>query len=161
MGDAIRTNQNVHSWGSIILKMLDGDRYYGFRAIEYGDKRERVLVYGGGRAHGPRGKTSGKYTPDNVKLTYLKASAQALRDALAARAEDGKSYGNVEFIMVVQTIEPGEIPLTVEIHGCTIDVDSTSHAESADPLEENFELSCRKIIRNGKTLYDQTEGDTL
>src|SRR5688572_8843595 len=110
MSDAIRVNQNTHSWGSIILK-LDGERYYGCTAISYGDKRERTKGYGLGAHHAPRGRSAGKYTVEPVKLTMYRSSAQEFRNALAARSPDGISYGDVEFQIVVQTIEPGEIPL--------------------------------------------------
>jgi hypothetical protein len=136
MSDSIRVNGNQVSYGSIICK-VNGDRFYGFTAISYGDKRERTKAYGMGRHHAPRGRSAGKYSTD---------------------PRDGKSYGNVEFTIEVQFIEPGEDPMSVTLERCVIVSDSASHEESADPLKEELEIDCMLIRRNGKTLFDGTEG---
>jgi hypothetical protein len=157
MSDAIRVNGNQVGWGSIVLK-VDGDRFYGFTAVSYGDKRERSKAYGMGRHHAPRGRTAGKYSTDPVKLTGWKSSVEELRIALAARAGDGKSYGNVEFTIEVQFIESGETPMSVTLERCVIVADVATHDESADPLKEELEIDCMLIRRNGKVLADATEG---
>lgn len=157
MSDLIRINGNQVSYGSIIVK-VNGDRFYGFTAISYGDKRERVKAYGMGRHHAPRGRSAGKYSTDPVKLTGWKASVAKLRDELAALSRDGKSYGNVEFTIEVSFIEPGEDPMSVTLERCVIVSDTASHEESADPLKEELEIDCMLIRRNGKTLFDGTEG---
>lgn len=160
MADQIRVNSNLHSWGSIKLK-VDGEQYYGFTSISFGDKRERVKAYGMGRHHAPRGRSSGKYTTDPVKLGGPKSSIQALRKSLAARAADGKSYGNVEFLIVVQYIEAGEEPMHVEIGRCVLTGNSSSDEENADPKSEEVEIDPMWITRNGLTLFDATEGAPL
>src|SRR5262245_59098964 len=109
MADPIRVNGNQYSWGSIRMKAAD-EVWSGFTAITYSDKRERVHAYGMGRAHAPRGRSSGKYTVENVKLTGWKNSVQLFRAGLALKSADLRSYGNVEFQIVVQYIESGEIP---------------------------------------------------
>lgn len=157
MADAIRINGSQHSWGSIVLK-LDGDRYYGFTAISYADKRERVKAYGMGRHHAPRGRSRGKYTTEPVKLTGWKSSIQALRAALAARAADGVSYGDVEFEIAVQYVEEGEQPMNVAIERCVIVGNSSSDEESADPLKEEIEIDCMLIRRNALVLFDAAQG---
>ena len=55
MADAIRVNDTQLSWGSIRC-IIDGEPYFGFTAISYADKRERVKAYGMGRHHAPRGQ---------------------------------------------------------------------------------------------------------
>ena len=106
MSDQIRVNGNQLSWGSIILK-LDQDVFTGFTSISFADKRERVKAYGQGRHHAPRGRSRGKYTIEPVKLTGWKDSVQIFRTQLAARSPDGKSYGDVEFQIIVQYVEIG------------------------------------------------------
>lgn len=157
MSDAVRINGNQHSWGSIILK-IDGDRYYGFTAISYNDKRTRSKGYGLGRHHAPRGRTRGKYELDPVKLTGWKSSIQELRRALATRSANGLSYGDVEFQVTVQYIENGEQPITVEIERCVITGNSASDEENPDPLKEELEIDCMLIRRNGLTLFDSSQG---
>ena len=157
MADEIRVNGNQHSWGSIKVK-LDGVPYYGFKAVSYGDKRERVKAYGMGKHQAPRGRSRGKYTVDNCKLGGPPASVQILREALAAKSVDGISYGDVEFEVVVQYIEGQELPITVQLERCVIVANATTNEESADPLTEEIELDVMKIFRNGVTLFDASEG---
>lgn len=157
MADPIRVNGNVHSWGSIIIK-LDDERYHGFNKINYGDARERTKAYGTGKHHAPLGRTSGKYAPEPVVLGGRKGAVQVLRDALAAKSASGTSYGSVEFEIVVQFIEGEDTPITVELSRCVVTKDSSSHEENADPLNDELELDTMLIRRNGKTLFDESEG---
>jgi hypothetical protein len=157
MADQIRVNGNQISWGSIIFK-LDSERFTGFTAISYSDKRERVKAYGMGRHHAPRGRSRGKYTVEPVKITGWTASVQALREGLARRAADGVSYGDVEFQGLVQYIEATEQDITVELDRLVWLTNTTSNEEAPDPLKEEFELDCMLIRRNGLVLFDQTEG---
>jgi hypothetical protein len=156
MADALRVNGNQVSWGSIVLK-IDSERYYGFTSISFSDKRERVKAYGTARHHAPRGRSRGKYTIDPVKLVGWKTSIAALRAALAARSEDGISYGDVEFEVVVQYTEANEEPQTVVIERCVWASNSTSDEESADPLKEEIELDAMLIRRNDLVLFDSSE----
>jgi len=160
VADLIRVNGNQHSWGSIVLK-VGGERFFGFTAISYSDKRERVIAYGMARHQAPRGRSRGKYTIEPVKLTGWKGSVQALRDQLANFAVDGVSYGDVEFEIVVQYVEAdptGETPMTVELERCVWTGNSVSEEEGPDPLKEEIEINCMLIRRNGLTLFDNSLG---
>lgn len=157
MSDEIRVNGNLYSWGSIKLK-VQGELFHGFTSITYADKRERVKGYGMGRHHAPRGRSAGKYSTDPVKLAGPKSTMQALRATLAALAPDRRSYGNVVFLIVVQYVEPGEIPMNVEIERCVLTGNSTTDEENPDPKAEEVEIDCMLIRRNGLTLFDDTEG---
>jgi len=157
MSDGIRVNGNQLSWGSIVLK-LRGEDYYGFTAISYADKVERVKAYGMGRHHAPRGRSRGKYTLENVKLTGWKSSAQIFREALAQASNSGTSYGNVEFLISVLYSEPDEPNVAVEIGGCVYVATTSSEEESADPLKEEIEIDPMYIRRNGLVLFEDAEG---
>lgn len=157
MSDQIRVNGNQLSWGSIVLK-LDQDVFTGFTSISFADKRERVKAYGQGRHHAPRGRSRGKYTIEPVKLTGWKGSVQIFRKQLAARSADGKSYGDVEFQVIVQYVEADETPLTVAIERCVWAGNSSSDEESADPLKEEIEIDAMLIRRNGLVLFDASQG---
>lgn len=156
-GDPVRINGNQLSWGSIKVK-VDGESFFGFTSLSYGDKRERVKAYGMGKHHAPRGRSRGKYTVEPVKLTGPKSTVQALRERLAAKADDGASYGNVEFEIVAQYIEADELPITVEIERCVWMTNTSSEEENPDPLTEDIEIDAMKIRRNGAVLFDETEG---
>jgi hypothetical protein len=157
MSDQLRINGNQYSWGSIVLK-LDNDVFTGFTGLTYADKRERVKAYGMGRHHAPRGRSRGKYSTDPVKLTGWRGSVQIFRRQLALRAIDQRSYGDVEFQIVSQYIEIGEIPLTVEIDRCVIIGNSTTDEENPDPLKEELEIDCMLIRRNQLVLFDGSQG---
>ncbi len=156
MSDSIRVNGNQLSWGSIRL-ILDNQPYSGFTGISYGDKRERVKAYGMGRHHAPRGRSSGKYSTESVKLTGWRSSVAIFRSALAARATDQKSYGSVEFMITVLYSEPSEPNIDVQILGCVWIGGTASDEESPDPLKEEVEIDCMSILRNGLTLFDSSE----
>lgn len=158
MADALRINGNAVSWGSIELK-IDQEKYTGFTSIGFSDKRERVKGYSVGRHHAPTRRSRGKYTVDPVKLVGWKSSVQALRAALAAKSKDGKSYGDVEFQVVVQYVEDNEDPQTIVIDRCVWSSNSTSDEESPDPLKEEIELDAMLIKRNGLVLFDASEGE--
>lgn len=157
MSDEVRVNGNLHSWGSITVKVAE-EAYYGFTALGYGDKRERVKAYGMGRHHAPRGRSSGKYTVEPVTLTGPKGSVQQLRQALADQSSDGVSYGDVEFQIVAQYIESDDTPITVEIEDCVWVGNTSSEEEGPDSLSEDIEIDAMKIRRNGLVLFNETEG---
>jgi len=157
MSDAIRVNGNLYSWGSIVLT-IDGEKYYGFTSLSFSDKRERKAVYGMGKAQAPRGKTRGKYTVDNAKLSGPISSVQAARAALAAKSTDGKSYGDVEFHVTCQFVETTETPMVVELFQCTWASNSLDASEGTDEVAEDFEVMPMKIERNGLCLFDASEG---
>lgn len=156
MADAIRVNGNQLSWGSIRC-VIDGEPYFGFTSISYADKRERVKAYGMGRHQAPRGRSSGKYTTEAVKLGGWKSSVQTLIQTLATRAPDQISYGNVEFLISTIYSEPGDMNVDILITGCCVIGLSASDEESADPLKEELEIDCLAIRRNGLTLFDSME----
>ena len=156
MSDEIRVNGNLHSWGSITVK-INEERFFGFSAISYSDSRERVKGYGMGRHQAPRGRSRGKYATEPVGLTGAKGSVQQLRKALAD-AGDGESYGDTEFQIVVEYVEADDTPILVEIEDCVWTKNTTSDEEGPDPLNEEIEIDCMRIRRNGLVLFDASEG---
>lgn len=155
--DNFRVNGSIVSWPDVITK-IDGKRVNGITGITYSDKRERVKAYGQGRHYKPRGRSRGKYNPENPKLTLHKDTAQKIRDYLAAKAEDGVSYGNVEFELSVQWVADSGDAMHVQLQRCTIAGDNGAADENPDPNVDELELDTMGVIRNGKTLYDSTQG---
>jgi hypothetical protein len=155
-GDTLRINGNAHSWASTVL-YIGNHRYYGVMAMSWDEKRERALVYGLTRAHGPRGKTSGKYTPGPLKMTFLTDSAVQLKQDLANIAADFTSAGNVDVPILVQSFETGLPAVNEEFYSCSWTSTSGSKEESPDPCKEELEFTYTRHIQNGVTLYDATE----
>lgn len=158
--DERRVNGNVVSWSSVVFKIGDS-RIYGFKAINYKDKRERTPVHGSARHHAPRGMTAGKYSCDPTTATVEKETAKAIRNALAAQASDQKSFGNVEFEIVVQYSEKRgdtDMVITDELHRCTYGETGAKAEEGPDAIYEELSFNTVSITWNGKTLFDQTEG---
>lgn len=157
MSDATRINGNLISWASLKVK-LNGEPYSGITSIEYSDGRERAYAYGIGRHHAPRGMTAGKYTPEPCVITCWKSTAKAIREAVAKRAQDGRSYGSVtDNVLVVQYVEPTDAVITVEIQDAPITKIEASDEEGPEGLNEKITLAPMRIIRDGLTLYDSTE----
>jgi hypothetical protein len=158
MADKLRVNGNIVSWGSVVVK-INGERFHGFTGISFSDKRERVKQYGMGKHHAPRGRSRGKYTVEPVKLAGPKSTFKAMRTALAALSEDGLSYGDVEFQIVLQYIEAdGDESQTIELVDAVWMSNTSNDEESPDPLKEECEFDIMKILRDGMTLFDASEG---
>lgn len=157
MSDQIRVNGAIASWGHIVLK-INGERYYGWDMISYGDKRERVKGYGMGRHHAPRSRTLGKYSTEPLKLRGPHSTCHAVREQLASLSADGRSYGNVECEVVVEYALDNEPALTVEIERCVYVTGTVSNEESAETQKEELEFDTMLIRRNGLTLFDGTQG---
>ncbi len=159
MADKLRVNGNIVSWGSITLK-IDGERFTGFTSISFSDKRTRVKAYGMGVGQAPRGRSRGKYEVDPVKIGGPKSSFQAARAKLAALADDGTSYGDVEFQILLQYTERDESEsMTVELEDAVWMSNSSSEEEGGDPMKEECEFDIMRIRRNGLTLFDASQGD--
>lgn len=156
MSDGIRVNGNLHSWGSISVK-ADGDRYYGFKSIKYGQARERSLSYGQGKEHAPRGRSAGKYVPENATLGGAKSTILAFEESIAAKSPSGNSYGSASFDVVIQFIEAGDRPITIELLDCVIVKETSSHDEGPDALDEEIEIQPMRVKKNGMALYDDSE----
>ena len=160
MADQLRVNGNLVSWGHITVR-CGAEEWSGFDSITYADKRERVKAYGMGRHHAPRGRSAGKYSTDPVKLRGPKSTVEAMRKYLAQQSSNGKSYGDTEFLIIVQySVGTGstEPPMQVELERCVIISDSSSHEESAEHLRDEIEIDTMLIRRNGRTLFDSTYG---
>jgi hypothetical protein len=154
--DRERILGNALSWASWTLR-VKGNEFYGVLKMSIGQKRERAKVYGTGRARKPRGRTGGKYSA-TCKMTVARGSTNDLIAFLAQYADDGISYGNVEFDLVGQQVENGnETPTFYVVNGCVIaDENFDDDGESIDASKDEIELDPLEVIKNGLTLYDNT-----
>jgi len=151
MADVRKINGNRYSWGSISVK-LNGDRLYGYTDLSFSSKRTRELLYGMGQDHAPIGRTRGKFEPGDVKLTGYSGSVQNLLDSLTAAAGTGEGPGDVVFEIVCQYIETDETEITVNLTGCVIVEESSSHSEGTEGMKTEITIQPINVLRNGKSL---------
>lgn len=155
--DSITVNGNQYDWGSVQVT-IDGIPLIGVAGIKYSDKRERSFAYGTGKAHAPRGRTRGKYSAE-AGITLWKDSADDFRLYLASRDPSfSGSFGNTEFLLDVQYFEDDLGLVDVQLLRCCVVGDDSSEEENADPTKEEFGLSVFQIVRNGVTLFDNSDG---
>jgi len=154
MDDKLRINGNQVSWGSLILRREDGSVITGFTGLNYSQKRERVKGYGAGRHHAPRSRSRGKYSAE-AKITCWKSTAEEIRASL----DDGTgNYGDTEFMLIADYAEADEVPITVELFGCVIGGEDDNDEEQPDPLKEEIAIDVMYIKKNGRTLFDNSDG---
>lgn len=149
--DAQRINGNIYSWSSVEAFVGD-DVITGITDVSYGETRTREKAYGTANHRGPRGRTKGKYEVEDPTMTLHLDSWRALTESLAQLAPDGISYGDVPFVVVVQYVEPGEVPISDVLEDCVIVGWTKNPTEGADAATVEVTLSCMKIRSNGKTL---------
>jgi hypothetical protein len=152
MTDLLRVNSTILSWTSCMFR-FDGIPYNGILEFNYEEKRERKVVHAARRDGRPLGKTAGKYSVPSMSLKMLRDSADKLTDYLTIKGLG--SYGDAEFMISVQYVEPvpGAIPITVLCETCTIDGVKDSNAEGTDELATEFEIGCLQLTKNGKRLW--------
>lgn len=136
--DLVRINGNLYDQGSIELKVANVP-IYGFTAISWSQKRERVKSVTAGKDRRPKGRTSGKITYESLKMTVRRDTASTLKLLLAERSNDGQSYGDVnDTPIVLQYIEDGsnQRPVTVEFGQCALISDNGSSEEDGPDMVE-------------------------
>ena len=153
MADDVRTVNGVDvSWGSIILKLADGSRFYGFGDISYGHKLEETVGYGQSKSQAPTRRSRGKYSCEALKVKMYKNTAQILRKKLAALSGTN-SYSATEFSGMLQFVEAANgASHRVEFKRLRYVSETASHSEGADLLVEELELNPLLILVDGLTL---------
>lgn len=149
MTDIIRVNSTILSWNSLTFKIM-GVPFNGILGIDYDQKRERKVVHGAKRDGTPLGKTAGKYRVEPITLTCLRDTADKITTLLTPLGLG--SYGDAEFFMSFQYIEPLSVPITVIATGCTIDGEKDVNQEGVDELLTEFTIGALRLTKNGKTL---------
>lgn len=153
MTDKIRVNSTIYSWNSCSFK-IDGVPYEGILSLDYAEKRERKIVHAARRQGTPLGKTAGKYSVEPITMTMLRDSwHQKLKPQLATKGLG--SYGDAEFTMFMQAIEPvpGAVPMTTVINSCTIDGVKDTQAEGVEELLTELTIGALFLTVNGMPLW--------
>lgn len=133
----------IPSWVDLRVK-IDGHELTGFTALSYGDKIEDELVYGAGRE--PRGRTRGKYVPDDGSIT---CHVDTFVELLAIL---GDGWGDKIFEVVEQiTIPNGRISTTV-LERCRLKGAPGGGEEGSAALTRELPFSMLRVRRDGKYL---------
>lgn len=158
MADKVRIQGNQYDFGSTSLKLAD-EPIYGYVSLSWTEKRERQKGYGAGKSRTPRGKSRGRYTTEPAKLVVWRDTWTEIKKMLAAKSSDGKSYGNVEFPMVLQYVEDesNQDPITVVFYECTIEGASNSTEEEGGNDKVEVTVAYQRVVENDLTLYDSAE----
>lgn len=158
MSDLLFVNGNLYSWSSTIFT-IGTERFTGLTSVSYGQKRARTHGWGMSKAHKPRGRTAGKYTPEPLKIKCYPDTAQDIRTYLRSLSTDGRSYGNVSVDASLQLYEPTLGEIYRLFIGAALESETQSHEESADAVQEEWEFSIMAIMTDGLgTLYDSSQG---
>lgn len=153
MSDRVRINGIAHSWGSVKLR-ISGERFFGVTSISYGDKITTSFGYGMGAAHRPRSQSRGKYEPSEISMKVETATAQLIRNMMANRG-NGVSYGIAQVPIVLQYLEPSDLPVTIKFDKCRLVEDTSSDEEGSDVMTVELKWTTFGVTRNGKTLYEK------
>ncbi len=156
MSDQVLVQGRLLSRSSCQLKR-DGEEFFGWDTMEWGQSRERGKAYGSGKAGGPRGKTGGRYAAKELVIGFHQDTALAVKKSLAREASDSKSYGNVSHMWTLTVSEPGLETQLYEWTGCTLDDESGGAEDSAEKMLEKFTFGPMRMKHNGLSLYDQSQ----
>lgn len=151
MIDTTRINGNIYGWASVTVR-IDGDLVNGLTAINWTETYESAMQYGLGKAYGPRGRTSPKFSCE-ASMEMPTDTAQKIRNKLSILA-GGNGFATVSFDIVIQYSESllsGQDPQTVTLIDCRIAKMDRPHGESTDALKESWDLSVMDVITNGQT----------
>jgi hypothetical protein len=152
----VKINGRRFSHASLEAK-LDGDVYRGFKSINWKQSMKPTKVMADGPM--PVGRTLGEYEAE-ADCEMLLQNATALRKSLAAKAEDGISYGLVEFDILCYFSEGASDPVhEVKLVGCRWESEDNSTAQGPDALVEKIGLSVMWIEKDGLRLYAPPDGD--
>lgn len=125
---------------------LAGILYTGFKSLNFDDSLTPGLV--GGTHPVKEGDTLGEYAA-NCNYEILVQHAIPLRAALAAKADDGLSYGTVKFDLFASYAENGAVH-TIEVRQCRIMKIEDGTSQGPDGMTEKHTLFLTQpILRDG------------
>ena len=153
--DVVRINGNQYDQGSTELKIANIP-IFGYTALSWSQKRERQKSVTTGKDRLPKGRSRGKMTYENLKITVRRDTASAVKLILAERSTGGQSYGDpTDTPIVLQYIEDGsnQKPVTVEFSDCALVSDSGSSEEDGpDMVELEFDFMRLDETIDGKSV---------
>jgi hypothetical protein len=145
-----RVNRVPYS-GNSCANFFNGLPYKGVRSTTFKETRELKLVHGAQQDGTPLGLTAGVYKIDNLSFTLLRDSAMGLLADLTLLGAG--SYGDAEFMYMLQVFEPTlvpALPIQTVITGCRITgVEETQELGpgGAEELVTKFDAMALYLVR--------------
>jgi hypothetical protein len=116
-----------------------------FASFNYGRTRSRSQVEA--NHPDPLGKTRGRNAYKCDVELYL--AEFNLLQGLLVTAAGGNGYGDIYFPIFLNYTENGFDPISIQILGCTLDVDESAVPKGTDALTVKVEFSPLKVLVNG------------
>jgi hypothetical protein len=154
--DRARLQGTILSGRSVDVNVYGAGVFDGWFGLGYNEKRERKLVQGSRRDLTPIGKTAGVYVPGAFTLKFAEQTAMMIKEVLAALEPNGTSFGDAEFDCTVALSEPDTVNAPVILYtfaDCNLTSAKLDGQNTADELEEEFELMYVRSNVNGLTLF--------
>ncbi len=153
--EAILINNKTYDFSACRLEVF-GLKRVGFTKADYDDSLE--VGEGRGASQVPLASTKGKYKAEPFKITLHKSSGEELRKHIAGQSRTGTSLGSVRGLIILQFVDDELGVQTVTAKGCRVTKPGTSsNAEGAEALMEDWEFYVRLLDRNGITLFESDE----
>ncbi len=146
----VRVNRVPYSWTSC-AHFFNGLPYKGLTGVTFKESREVKLVHAAQQDGTPLGITSGIYKVENLSFTLLRDSASALLADLTLFGLG--SYGDAEFVYIMQLFEPvippgiPSLPSNVIIAGCRITGVEEKQEMGSDELVTEISAQGLYIVR--------------
>jgi hypothetical protein len=162
--DVIRVNNQPYSWNSSI-SLFDLFPSNGVVEVNYSEKLDIETVYSQTQDGRPIGGTAGQYEVDSFTIKMLRDSADAFTTYLSTVPSPlggpitPGSYGRREFsysLNVDEPLLPGGLPIILLAGVCRIRGVKETTAKGIEALVTEFDIWCKGITKNGKTLYSSS-----
>lgn len=143
MADFPLINGYYPSWASVEVRLSSGRPFLDITAISYSDSIEEELVRGAGR--NVRGRTRGRYNPEEGTLTLLEPAFRAFVAAFPP------GWGDVITVINVQWREGGQTHNDV-LEGVRFLGANGGGEEGPEALKREVKFSFLRLKRDGKYL---------
>lgn len=151
MSNLVRINGKAFDHSSTVITIA-GRKLTQVKDVKYDHKRNRGKVHGNDKSQVPVARTRGNYEAGSLVITTTSHEAQMTRDHLASLSNDGKSYGDPEVPIVVQSIE-APLPAQIdEFRKACMETDTGGSSYGPDANMVDMTFSFTQLLRNGKTL---------
>lgn len=156
--DIVRFNSAIYSWHSSLFK-LDNTPIRGVVAVDYEQRLDVTLLPSNQQDAEPLGMSAGAYSVPGFTIRMLRASAQAVIEAMSKKSADGRSYGAPFFSFLAQVREGSDAPITTSAPACRIVGKRDVFQEGVDELVTEFTIAALTLSENGRRLWQEPGGD--
>ena len=157
--DRSRLAGNILSGRSVDVNVYGAGVYDGWGGAGYSEKRERKVVQGSRKDLTPVGMTAGIYVTGAFTLKFLEATAQLIKEGIAALDPNGTSFGDPIFDCTIALSDPtasGPVILYT-FADCAIVEPKLDVQNTADEIIEELGITYLRCDVNGLTLFSSQQ----